>query len=1599
MSQPPDLLISDDDDDTSQVSTPILSHLPTSSICSSPFPPESSPTESVKPSSVLPGNSSHLRLPIPTPSANLSQTSFSFVDVSEDEGGVGFDDLPPEIASVDISIAPDGSFVETSSGQAAHELKKRYDRLIKVDKDHRSPYAITAFVNQHGKQMYRVGHRDQSAPAADAEHRTTMQLEQPPSSPDTRQDQTRRKSQGYTIRSERNASRKGRMSMHAFLPGTMFPSTSARSGDLRKARSNPQISADPLPPPPPPARGHSQSVTAADLPRLPIYSPPDDPVPASQAASLIRDGFADVMRWDADSGPSSPISSRSHSHGSEFAPSTGSFNPFGSGVHFESPAPARPTEGYLHVPLLREMQSFESGMTARADAPLRIAYPSGLAPISSLTTSESPVAEGAPSLPPGLGSSDEQGDRPLSLVPEEQDEEPTSVSPTRSPSPLLSSPRPNLSDPTFIPTDATSMHTRYSTEVFDVLQTYRGLPVLERLLEDPADSAVIKMTLIAEDSAAPRDDPRFVIWGTVARESYVDDSQTSRRSSGEFVHLRVTTDGPERERVLVAATIERWLAQLTSALDYDELLVFFLTYRSYITTLDLCHLLICRFHWALGRGVGGEDEMVRRVVRVRTFVAIRYWLLTFFAVDFVPNRELRLLLASWLNTLRRDPILQKHTDATSIVRKLMSVARDAKEAYSQRPRASMSKPSSGVGTPNGVTRRSSSINDEDLDLDFIAEPSALLGTSGFIKAKGVIGADGAAMIQQPLHRAILEHRPSLSASVSPTASLPSHPPNALSRALANTMGRLGRWKRALNPGSRNMGNLGLMEVSAFDLESNGEGDLIQVRGGMEQYLKMIQVETHRPSSSSIPPAPPTLPPLRLPPPLPVDPLPSLDPPHPIPPTPPPAFTPDNVADSLKPAPITSYAPPSRDSITVDEEEVVEVAQEVVAPNTVTIVKVPFLRAETSSRSSTSSTSSSSSYGMLVPPQSTFHARRSMQGRSVQDRSLQQDVVSIDDLDFSDTSSETSEGPVAQSGLRKLPRRLPLRRDFEFVDRNRESVSSMGFASQDESSASASNSRRSSAMSGALEGKLGNTIHQWQVNALIDSLSDDEDEGDVEDALRRLEGQMNPQKQRAKETKVDNWVKTIRDRLAAGDYGDEAPRYLSDDGENEPSEAEIGEDAGTQGSAPLSTVSSPSRPGSPASVRHVSSFGVIFDSSTSVPGPIPQPAAAPPIASRSAEDKKPVIEDAVPAEIRRGRLAAPGTTPAVVAKIPSTPARLPMIPPTGTGDHHRSWVLSVPTVALSIHFSMIDRELFLAIKFEELVSDDWRGSEAAKAANVLDWGQFLKDRARYKAQGVEGYRTSALVAARARFNLLTNFVISEIVDTQPTDRPALAAKFIRVAWKCFQLNNFSALVAIVAGLRSDWVSRAMKRGWERVNLYNLRILKDLTSFADPADDFKHIRRAVAQLTDPKLTAGASEEAVSVRSSARGKLADGKAAMGVPFLGIYLAPLQRVSRLPDLIDPTAPTELVSIEPVSGNFSAPAHPEVFNVLPSLPSSMHLEPLINVHKQRLVARTVKALVAGQHLASRLQYPIDRRLFQRCLRLRGLDYATLNRKLAMYPD
>ena len=448
-----------------------------------------------------------------------------------------------------------------------------------------------------------------------------------------------------------------------------------------------------------------------------------------------------------------------------------------------------------NVHVLREMQSFESGLTARADPVSRQSRGMKGKELEKLTIRTlGPVSGSEAEVDATIVSAAVDGyessgsSSPGSAFP------PTTPVPAKQTLPIhirhnsMSTPVQVLSQETQSPSLETSSHSRYSTQVFDVLQSYRGIPLVDKLSEDNEglETTVIRLTARNELNAAPKDDPRFVMWGevwsglgpseedgasvdvnasiegasrltgsavcaetvsnhgstvvqgstdqtlgskkgkkgpiplagpgtqqTVAAASMTTLSAVSLATSTHSIPARPAVsrtdvspsvsrvqppssslgrslNGEAPRKVLIAATIERWIAQLTSELNYDELLIFFLTYRTYVSPVDLCHLLICRFHWALesssssppsaagsarssyrlliqetGNGQDNNlsnDDMIKRIVRVRTFIAIRYWLLTFFVIDFVPNRELRVLFSNWLNTLAKDPTLYGKKD-------------------------------------------------------------------------------------------------------------------------------------------------------------------------------------------------------------------------------------------------------------------------------------------------------------------------------------------------------------------------------------------------------------------------------------------------------------------------------------------------------------------------------------------------------------------------------------------------------------------------------------------------------------------------------------------------------------------------------------------------------------------------------------------------------------------------------------------------------------------------------------------------------------------------------------------------------------------------
>lgn len=97
---------------------------------------------------------------------------------------------------------------------------------------------------------------------------------------------------------------------------------------------------------------------------------------------------------------------------------------------------------------------------------------------------------------------------------------------------------------------------------------------------------------------------------------------------------------------VTAGTPPRIVAEITSPsfVDYELVSDFFLTYRQYLDSHDLLSMLFARLRWALAR----QDDL-GMLVRVRTFVALRHWILNYFMDDFVVDYDLRVSFCNLLN--------------------------------------------------------------------------------------------------------------------------------------------------------------------------------------------------------------------------------------------------------------------------------------------------------------------------------------------------------------------------------------------------------------------------------------------------------------------------------------------------------------------------------------------------------------------------------------------------------------------------------------------------------------------------------------------------------------------------------------------------------------------------------------------------------------------------------------------------------------------------------------------------------------------------------------------------------------------------------------
>ena len=117
--------------------------------------------------------------------------------------------------------------------------------------------------------------------------------------------------------------------------------------------------------------------------------------------------------------------------------------------------------------------------------------------------------------------------------------------------------------------------------------------------------------------------------------------------------------------------------QLTCpTIDYTFLTDFFLIYRQFIPPLALLKLLMARFRWALM-----EDSPQRQIVRVRTFVTLRHWLLNYFDFDFTGSRLLRQTLTRGLRDLASHPIVLSSIRDQRIVEELRKHFQKKRKAH------------------------------------------------------------------------------------------------------------------------------------------------------------------------------------------------------------------------------------------------------------------------------------------------------------------------------------------------------------------------------------------------------------------------------------------------------------------------------------------------------------------------------------------------------------------------------------------------------------------------------------------------------------------------------------------------------------------------------------------------------------------------------------------------------------------------------------------------------------------------------------------------------------------------------------------------------
>lgn len=171
--------------------------------------------------------------------------------------------------------------------------------------------------------------------------------------------------------------------------------------------------------------------------------------------------------------------------------------------------------------------------------------------------------------------------------------------------------------------------------------------------------------------------------------------------------------------------------------------------------------------------------------------------------------------------------------------------------------------------------------------------------------------------------------------------------------------------------------------------------------------------------------------------------------------------------------------------------------------------------------------------------------------------------------------------------------------------------------------------------------------------------------------------------------------------------------------------------------------------------------------------------------------------------------------------------------------HISFILSYSSQELTEHFTLIERDILQEIDWKELIELKWNKD----LTPVNSWLEIIVNEEYYNSnKGVN------LVIAR--FNLMVNWIISEVLLTKQLDeRVQIISRFIHIGQSCLQLQNYSTLMQILLALTSERLAK-LRNTWKSLPPGDILILKNLEELASPVKNFLNLRVSINKIQPSK-----------------------------------------------------------------------------------------------------------------------------------------------------